>query len=192
VHGARGPRQLPRRRPKDFNLGTIEPGQTATRLDAKGLQLEVRRRRRTCQGCQSAEVEVEVTGLPAIQSEMIDQDINHVEKGIFVVGEEYLYVLTVQNDVGTEATPPLKVVLNLPPELQFLGATSSRNVSVTGGGQAATSEEFRLDVNEKVVFEFRVKATAVPPGNWLKVVASIQRASDAAELANESESTTIK
>lgn len=180
----------------DFNLGTIEPGQTATHdWVAKGMVnskctvvADV-----TCQGCQvRKEVEVEVTGLPAIQSEMIDQDINHVEKGIFVVGEEYLYVLTVQNDVGTEATPPLKVVFNLPPELQFLGATSSRNVSVTGGGQAAASEEFRLDVNEKVVFEFRVKATAVPPGNWLKVVASIQRASDAAELANESESTTIK
>jgi hypothetical protein len=181
---------------KDFNLGVIAPGATAT-YDwvASGTQnskctvvAEV-----ACQGCTTRkEVEVEVTGLPALQSEMIDQDLNHAEKGVFLVGEEYLYVLDVQNDVGTQATPPLKVVFNLPPEVEFISATSSRNVAVTGQGHTATSEEFRLDVNEKLRFEFRVKATAVPPGNWLKVVASIQRASDGAELADESESTTIK
>jgi hypothetical protein len=181
---------------KDFNLGRIEPGQTAA-YDwvASGaanqkctVVAEV-----TCQGCTvRKEVEIEVTGMPALQSEMIDQNLQHVEAGVFVVGEEFLYVLTVQNDVGTEATPPLKVVLSLPAELQFVSSTSSRGINVSGSGQNAASEEFRLDVNEKVVFEFRVKATAVPPGNWLRSVASIQRASDGQELANESESTTIK
>lgn len=181
---------------KDFNLGTIEPGQTATHdWVARGTQnatckvvAEV-----TCQGCTvRKELELEVAGLPAIQSEMTDKNVDGTEEGIFVVGEEFLYVLTVQNDVGTQATPPLKVVFNLPGELEFVSATSSRGVSVSGAGQAATSAEFRLDMDEKIVFEFRVRAKAVPPGNWLKVVASIQRASDGAELANESESTTIK
>lgn len=181
---------------KDFPLGTVAPGQTVAHdwvatgtANAKcTVTAEV-----VCQGCTvRKEVEVEVTGLPALQSEMIDQDINRQEKGVFVVGEEYLYVLKVQNDVGTQATPPLKVVLTLPAEIQFLGATSSRGVATNGSGQTAVSDEFRLDLNEAVEFVFRVKATAVPPGNWVKIVASIQRASDGAELANESESTTIK
>jgi uncharacterized repeat protein (TIGR01451 family) len=181
---------------KDFNLGSIAPGQTATwDWVASGTQnakcvvaAEV-----VCQGCTvRKEVEVEVTGLPALQSEMIDQNLARQEAGVFVVGDDFLYVLTVQNDVGTQATPPLKVVFSLPPELSFVSATSDRGVVVTGAGQGATSDEFRLDLNEKVVFEFRVKVTSVPPGNWVKVVASIQRASDGAELANESESTTVK
>ncbi len=181
---------------KDFPLGTIAPGETKT-IDwvANGLAnakcnvvAEV-----TCQGCtQRAESEVDVQGLPALQSEMIDETVAHVEAGIFRVGEEFLYVLDVQNDVATQATPPLKVVLSLPPELEFLGGTSDRGVTVTGAGQQATTTEFRLDLNEKIRFEFRVKAIGVPPGNLVRARASIQRASDGVELADEDESTTIK
>jgi hypothetical protein len=63
---------------------------------------------------------------------------------------------------------------------------------VTGAGQQATTTEFRLDLNEKIRFEFRVKAIGVPPGNLVRARASIQRASDGVELADEDESTTIK
>lgn len=181
---------------KDFALGVVAPGETKT-LDwvATGLAnakctvvAEV-----TCAGCtQRTEAEVDVQGLPALQCEMIDQSLQHVEAGIFKVGEEFLYVLDVQNDVATQATPPLKVVFSLPPELEFVSGTSDRGVTVTGAGQQASTTEFRLDLNEKVRFEFRVKALAVPPGNLLKAMASVQRASDGAELADENESTTIK
>jgi uncharacterized repeat protein (TIGR01451 family) len=180
----------------DVPLGTIAPGQTVAhdwvasgRVNSKcTVTAEA-----TCQGCTSRkECEIEVTGLPAIQSEMVDKDLNGNEAGVFRVGDEFLYTLDVQNDVGTEATPPLKVVVGLPPELQFVSGTSNRNVAVSGSGQQASSEDFRLDVNEKVTFHLRVRVVSVPPGNWLKVVASIQRASDGAELASETESTTIK
>lgn len=181
---------------KDFPIGTVAPGETKT-IDwvANGLAnakcnvvAEV-----TCAGCtQRAESEVDVQGLPALQCEMVDQTLQHVEAGIFKVGEEFLYVLDVQNDVATQATPPLKVVLSLPPELEFVSGTSDRGVSVAGAAQQATTTEFRLDINEKIRFEFRVKALKAPPGNLVKAMASVQRASDGAELADENESTTIK
>lgn len=181
---------------KDFPLGTIAPGQTATYdWTANGLQNArcVVTAEATCPGCTArAECEVEVTGLPAIQSEMTDKDSAGVEKGIFKVGEEFIYVLDVQNDVATQSTPPLKVVFSLPPELEFVSGTADRGVTITGAAQGATSSEFRLDLNEKVRIEYRVRALAVPPGNLVKVVASIQRASDGVDLANETESTTIK
>ena len=69
---------------------------------------------------------VDVIGLPAIQSEMTDKDTSGAEKGIFQVGEEFLYVLDVQNDVGTTATPDLKVIFALPKELDFVNDFSSR------------------------------------------------------------------
>jgi uncharacterized repeat protein (TIGR01451 family) len=181
---------------QDFAIGTLPPGQTfakdwtsAGTANAKcNVTAEV-----NCQGCTArSECEVEVTGLPALQTEMIDQDINHQEKGIFRVGEEFLYVLEVQNDVATEATPPLRVQLDLPPEVQFISGTSTRGVSITGSGASATSSEFRLDINEKLVMEFRVKASGVPPGNLIKASAIIKRASDGADLAQEIESTTVK
>jgi hypothetical protein len=181
---------------KDFPLGVVAPGETKT-IDwiANGLAnakctvvAEV-----TCAGCtQRTEAEIDVQGLPALQCEMIDQNLQGVEAGIFRVGEEFIYVLDVQNDVATQSTPPLKVVFSLPPELEFLSGESDRGVTVTGAGQQATTSEFRLDLNEKVRFKFHVKALAAPPGNLLKAMASVQRASDGAELADENESTTIK
>jgi uncharacterized repeat protein (TIGR01451 family) len=180
----------------DVPIGALAPGQSFThdwvargRANAKcSVVAEA-----SCNGCQARDqCEVEVTGLPAIQTEMVDKDLQKNEKGIFVVGEELLYVLEVQNDVATESTPPLKIVLSLPAELQFVSATGTRGVTFTGGGQSATSTEFRLDVNEKIFVEFRVKAVAVPPGNLAKTLASVVRASDGVELASETESTTIK
>lgn len=182
---------------RDFPLGVVAPGETKT-LDwvATGLAnakctvvAEV-----TCAGCtQRTESEIDVQGLPALQCEMIDQSTEHVEAGIFRVGEEFLYILDVQNDVATQATPLLKIVFSLPPELEYVSSTSDRgSVVMTGAGQQATSGEFRLDLNEKIRFEFRVKAIGVPPGNLVKAMASVQRASDGAELADENESTTIK
>jgi hypothetical protein len=180
----------------DVPLGTIAPGQTVAHDWVASGKANARCAvvaEATCAGCTvRKECEVEVTGLPAIQSEMVDKDLAGNEAGMFRVGDEFLYVLDVQNDVGTEATPPLKVVVGLPQELEFVSGTSTRNVAVSGSGVSATSADFRLDVNEKVTFQVRVRVKAMPPGNWLKAVASIQRASDGAELAMESESTTIR
>jgi hypothetical protein len=180
----------------DVPVGALAPGQSFThdwtargRANAKcSVVAEA-----SCNGCQARDqCEVEVTGLPALQAEMTDKDLAKNEKGIFVVGEEFLYVLEVQNDVATESTPPLKIVFSLPPELQFVSATGTRGVTITGSGATATSSEFRLDINEKITVEYRIRAVSVPPGNLAKAMASVQRASDGAELSNETESTTIK
>ncbi len=177
-------------------LGNLAPGQTVAhdwvatgKVNSKCVvTAEV-----TCQGCMArAECEVEVVGLPALHSEMKDRDLQGTPQGMFKVGDEFLYSLDVEDDSGTEATPPLKVVFSLPQELEYVSATGSRGIAVAGSGVQATSAEFRLDLHEKVTFQFRVRVKAVPPGNLLKAVASIQRASDGAELASLTESTTIK
>ena len=43
-----------------------------------------------------------------------------------VVGETFVYQVTVMNDVGTEVTPELQMVWNLPPELEFVSGRSLR------------------------------------------------------------------
>jgi hypothetical protein len=147
----------------------------------------------TARGCTARkECEVEVTGLPAIQSDMVDQRVDGADAGVFRVGDEFLYVLGVQNDAGTVGTPPLKAVFTLPPELEFVSGTSNRDAGVTGAGTSAQTGEFSLGVNEKVVFQVRVRVKSVPQGNLVKVVASIQLAVDGTELASETESTTIQ
>lgn len=134
---------------------------------------------------------VDVIGLPAIQSEMTDKDPSGAEKGIFQVGEEFLYVLDVQNDVGTTSTPDLKVIFSLPKELDFVSGTGDRGVTVTGSGQSATSTGFTLATNEVEHLTIRVKANAAPPSNFVQTRASIQT-TGGIEVAEESESTTIK
>jgi len=134
---------------------------------------------------------VDVIGLPAIQSEMTDKDPTGAEKGIFSVGEEFLYVLDVQNDVGTTVTPDLKVVFSLPKELDFVSGTGDRGITISGSGQSATSTPFTLVTNEVAHMTIRVRANAAPPSNFVQARASIQT-TGGIEVAEESESTTIK
>lgn len=134
---------------------------------------------------------VDVIGLPAIQSEMTDKDLQGSEKGIFPVGETFLYVLDVQNDAGTTVTPDLKVAFALPKELEFVAGKGDGNVTVSGQGQAAESSVFTLTPNQSVRFTLTVKAIAAPPSNLVQTRASILTTSGV-EVAEETESTTIK
>src|SRR5205814_10163495 len=118
----------------------------------------------------------DVIGLPAIQSEMSDKDVDGAEKGIFKVGESFLYVLDVQNDAGSTVTPDLKVEFTLPKELEFVSGVGEKGVTVTGSGQAATTSVFALGVNQKQRVTLTVKAIAVPPANLVQARASIQTA----------------
>ena len=135
---------------------------------------------------------VEVIGLPAIQADMSDKDLNGVEKGVFRLNEEFLYVLFVENDVGTEVTPDLKVVFTLPKELEFVSGSGDQGITVTGAGQSATSSAFVLaPPNQKVKLTVRVKVLALPPSTLVKVLASIQT-TGGVPLASETESTTVQ
>lgn len=134
---------------------------------------------------------VDVIGLPAIQSEMSDKALDGTEKGIFVVGESFHYVLEVQNDVGTAATPDLKVVFTLPKELEFVAGKGDGTLTVTGQGQRAETSAFVLATNQVMRVTFTVRAIAAPPSNLVLARASIQTTAGV-EVAEETESTTIK
>ena len=133
-----------------------------------------------------------IKGLPAIQLEMIDQDINRQDKGIFEQGETFIYVLTVENDVGTALTPDLKVVWTLPEELEFVSGTGDRGATISGSGRSAESSSFVLRPNQKQNFELSVKCVSVPKRNLTQTRASVVTAEGAVELATETESTTLK
>jgi len=134
---------------------------------------------------------VEVVGLPAIGSSMTDMDMKGEEKGVFLVGEEFQYVLEIKDDGGSSVTPDLKVVVSLPKELEFVGGEATRDVKVTGQGQSAETTGFALAPNETLRIAIRVKALSAPTSNLVQTRAVIQTTGGVA-VADESESTTIK
>jgi hypothetical protein len=133
----------------------------------------------------------DVIGLPAIQSEMSDKDVEGGEKGIFKVGESFLYVLDVQNDAGSTVTPDLKVEFTLPKELEFVSGAGERGLIVTGSGQTAATSVFALGVNQKQRVTMTVRVVSAPPSNLVQARASI-KTSGGVEVAEETESTTVK
>lgn len=133
-----------------------------------------------------------IKGLPAIQLEMIDVDINRQPKGIFEMGENFIYILKVENDVGTALTPDLKVVWSLPEDLEFVSGTGDRGATVSGSGRAAESSSFVLRPNQVQNFELVVKVVAVPARNLTQARAAVVTSTGGQELATETESTTLK
>lgn len=135
---------------------------------------------------------VDLKGLPAIQVEMIDLNLQREKAGVFDLGDSFIYELTVENDVGTALTPDLQVVWTLPPELEFVSGTGDRGEAVTGSGQKAESSPFVLAPNQTVKFELVVKVKGVPERNLTQTRAAVVSAGGGIELANESESTTLR
>jgi hypothetical protein len=133
-----------------------------------------------------------IKGLPALQLEMIDVDIKRERKGIFEVGEEFIYQLTVENDAGTALTPELKVVWQLPPQLEFVRGVGERGATVSGAGQTAESSAFPLRPDQQQAFELVVKVIGVPDRNLVQTRASVVTTAGGQELATETESTTLK
>lgn len=133
-----------------------------------------------------------IKGLPAIQLEMIDVDINRQPKGIFEMDESFIYILKVENDMGTALTPDLKIVFNLPEYLVFVEGTGDRGATITGSGRSAESSSFVLRPNQVQNFEIVVKVVAIPPRNLMQARVAIVTAAGGIELAQETESTTLK
>ena len=126
---------------------------------------------------------------------MTDKDQNGSEEGIFRVGETFIYRLRVENDVGTEATPEMHVVWNLPPELEFVSGRSmtAARRSRGSGSSGAQRSPSRCGVNESVTdFEILVRVLSAPANGLVKTRRTVNRTSDDAELASETESTTLK
>ena len=110
---------------------------------------------------------------------MTDKAVDGTEKGIFKVGETFLYRIRIENDVGTDTTPELKVVFELPPELEFLqGQAINSNATVTGEGQKAATSNFVLPVRGAIDFDIQVRVLSAPPSQLTRVEARILRAVD--------------
>jgi hypothetical protein len=124
---------------------------------------------------------------------MVDKALDGSEAGIFPIGSTFIYRLTVENDVGTDLTPAMYVDWRLPPELEFVSGRSNRDgVAVSGSGAAAKSGAYELKVGESIGFELVVRVVSAPDAGLVKTIADIRRASDNAELASETESTSLK
>lgn len=182
---------------RDFNIGPLGPGEVWTQDFAgrgSGIgQCTVTADSNCGARCQDrVDVQLDVTGLPALQVEMTDKGLDGSEEGIFRVGETFIYRMLVENDVGTEATPNMHVEWRLPPELEFVSGRSNREATVTGTDQLARSEPFGLKVNQVITFELQVRVLSAPNNGLVKTAAAVYRSSDNAELASESESSTLK
>ncbi len=131
-------------------------------------------------------------GLPALQLEMIDTALDRSAKGIFRLSEEFLYVLKVENDVGSALTPDLRVNWTLPPELEFVSGRGDNGATVSGSGQSANSSMFVLRPNQVQNFEIVCRVVKVPARNLVQTRAAVVTDAGSIELAIETESTTLK
>jgi hypothetical protein len=131
-------------------------------------------------------------GLPALQLEMIDTALDGSPKGIFRLGEEFLYVLRVENDVGSALTPDLRVDWTLPPELEFVRGRGDGGATVSGSGQSCNSSMFVLRPNQIQNFEVVCRVIQVPERNLVQTRAAVVTDQGSIELAVETESTTLK
>lgn len=128
----------------------------------------------------------------ALQVEMTDKDLRGGEQGVFAVGEEFLYVLTVRNDDSATVTPPLHVVFSLPADLEYVSGRGESGVSIAAApGVSAQSTEFSLTKDQALTIELRVRVKSVPEGGLTKAVASVRTSADL-ELSSEVESTTLR
>lgn len=131
-------------------------------------------------------------GLPALQLEMIDTALDGSAKGIFQKGEDFLYELEVENDVGSALTPDLRVKWTLPPELEFVRGVGDGGATVAGAGQSCESSMFVLRPNQVQKFQVVCKVIDVPARNLVQTRASVVMDANGQELAVETESTTLK
>jgi hypothetical protein len=197
LRGKSGTRQVGDE-PLQVTIDKLEPGETRElrgvftsdgvgerRIDASARE----ERGWAAAGCYCG---VLVEGLPALQVEMIDEDIKRQKAGVFEKGESFIYLLVVENDVGTAITPDLKVTWGLPDELEFVSGTGDRGVTVTGSGKQAESSSFVLAPNEVQRFELVVKCVGVPANHLVQTRASVVATDSGQELATETESTTLR
>ncbi len=182
---------------RDFNVGPLPPGGvwtqnftlTGTRVGTATVVADSSCGTR----CQARrDIQLRVTGLPALQVEMVDKALDGSEGGVFRIGETFNYRLTVLNDVGTEITPDLRVLWDLPPELEFVSGRSDRGATVSGTGTRAESSAFSLGLQELITFEIQVRVLAESPSGFVEATAVVTRASDGAQFSKETESTSLR
>src|SRR5262249_29166436 len=110
---------------------------------------------------------VQVEGLISLSTGMTDKDLAGNEKGVFLVGESFLYVLDVANAGASGATHELKIVLTVPKELEFVSGKGSEGMKFTANGATVESSPFVLAPNEKLHVTYTMHVLSKPPVSFL-------------------------
>jgi hypothetical protein len=133
-----------------------------------------------------------ISGLPALQVEMIDLDAQGQKQGIFRVGQEFIYRLQVEEDSGSTPVNQLQVEWTLPPQLEFIRGRGTGGTTVTGSGQSCQSSVFDLALGESRQFEIVCRVLSAPPGGLIQTEAVVRSAASGQQLAVETESSTLR
>jgi hypothetical protein len=128
--------------------------------------------------------------LQALQLEMTDSNPDGSAGGIFKVGTEIRYDVVVTSDTASGAMQGLTVHFQLPPELTFVSGTGDGGLTVTGSGQSAQTSAFSLAGEKSQKLHVRVRVKSAPAKELLQVQAVVKSQSGA-ELATETESSTV-
>lgn len=128
--------------------------------------------------------------LHALELEMIDLHPDGNRKGVFKVGSLIRYEVRVASDTAQGAMEGLRLVFDLPPELEYVTGSSGTGLRVQGAGQQARTSEFRLAGEEALEMHIVARVKAAPPSELLQVAARVQDRSGET-LAWETESSTV-
>jgi hypothetical protein len=128
--------------------------------------------------------------LEALQLEMVDSNADGSPAGIFRVGAQVRYDVTVTSDTASGAMEGLTVTFQLPPELEFVSGSAGNGVTISGSGQSAASTGFSLAGEAKVKLFILATVKSAPVKELLQVSATV-RSGSGVELATESESSTV-
>lgn len=128
--------------------------------------------------------------LRALELEMIDLDPAGNRKGVFKVGSLIRYEVRVASDAAQSSMEGLRLVFDLPPELEFVSGSGAAGLRVQGTGQTARTSDFRLSGEEALEMHIVARVKAAPPSELLQVAASVQDRSGET-LAWETESSTV-
>ena len=182
---------------EDFNIGPLATGEewerTWSRRSTGAGEATVSADATCGAACKlGREAKVVVDGLTAIEVEMVDKGFDESREGVFSVGETFNYVCKISDDGGTQGARDLVAVLQLPSELEFVSGDGTGGVTVSGKGQTAESTAFDLPLKGSVTINFQVRVLSAPTSSMVKSVLLVNRNSDGATLADESESTTLR
>lgn len=128
--------------------------------------------------------------LTALQLEMTDSRPDGSREGIFKVGQQVRYNVTVTGDAGSAALQGLVVSFTLPPELEFVSGSGEDGVTVTGSGLAARSSTFNLGADRSLQISLLASVKSAPASESVQVTAAVTDARGEM-LATETENSSI-
>ncbi|MFM8979110.1 MAG: hypothetical protein ACKOSS_01400 [Planctomycetia bacterium] len=128
--------------------------------------------------------------LHALELEMIDLQPDGDRKGVFKVGSLIRYEVRVASDGAEGAMEGLRMVFDLPPELEYVSGGGASGLRVQGTAQQARTSEFSLSGEQSLELHIVARVKSAPPTELLQVAARVEDRSGET-LAWETESSTV-